>query len=298
MNSMKLKLSAIAVLMAIASSANAASAAGHDGGLILSKTLSETSNDVVITPLKTEPIAAVGDDHFPGKNSGLKFTKTLSDADEELNLSAETPDPLESFNRPMFKINYNLDHAIFSPVAKAYEVVTPSLVRRGVGNFFSNMGDAVTVVNDVLQGNPKQAIHDAGRVVFNTTFGLLGLFDWASMNGMTKHSEDFGQTLAVWGVGSGPYIVIPFIGPMTIRDSGGKIVDSLAFSPKMNADGALEPIYNAGDVTQRNRALLLDGINTRANYLKAGEIADEMSIDPYIFQREAYIIWREKAIKE
>jgi phospholipid-binding lipoprotein MlaA len=134
-------------------------------------------------------------------------------------------DPWEKFNRKMFKFNDTVDHYALKPVATSYKKVTPTWFRTGVGNFFLNVEQPITVVNQLLQGKPKQSGLDACRFVVNTVFGVGGLFDVAGRVGLPADSEDFGQTLAVWGVPSGPFIVLPLLGPSTVRDGPAKVVD-------------------------------------------------------------------------
>ena len=134
-------------------------------------------------------------------------------------------DPFERFNRSSFAFNDALDRAVAKPVAKAYKKVTPRVVRTGVSNFVSNLGTITTVVNDVLQGKMKQAGHDSGRFLLNSTLGLGGLFDPASAAGLERNNEDFGQTLGKWGVKSGPYLMLPLLGPSTVRDTVARLPD-------------------------------------------------------------------------
>src|SRR6185436_5004670 len=136
-------------------------------------------------------------------------------------------DPWEGFNRASYKFNDTLDRAIAKPVAKGYKKVTPRVVRTGVSNFFSNLGTLTTIANDVLQGKMKQAGHDSGRFLLNSTLGLAGLFDPASAAGMEHNDEDFGQTLGKWGVKSGPYLMLPILGPSTVRDTFERLPDRL-----------------------------------------------------------------------
>lgn len=136
---------------------------------------------------------------------------------------ASTPrnpdDPLEGYNRAMFTFNEKVDKAVLKPVAEAYDYVTPKPVKIGVGNFFSNLADPWIGLNNLLQGKPAEALSDWMRFMVNTVFGFAGLLDIASEAQLPKHDEDFGQTLAVWGVGEGPYFVVPFFGPRTVRDA-------------------------------------------------------------------------------
>ncbi|HHJ19914.1 MAG TPA: VacJ family lipoprotein, partial [Gammaproteobacteria bacterium] len=134
-------------------------------------------------------------------------------------------DPWEGYNRAIFKFNDKLDQIVLKPVAKGYQKVTPDIVETGVSNFFSNLFDVGVSLNNLLQGKPRRAGSDLMRFVMNSTFGIAGLFDVASSAGLEKHNEDFGQTLATWGVPSGPYFMLPFLGPSTIRDTGALSVD-------------------------------------------------------------------------
>ena len=187
-------------------------------------------------------------------------------------------DPLEGLNRGIYKFNDTVDKAALKPIAGAYKAVIPSTIRSGVNNFFSNLGDVVTVINDLLQGKFSKAMDDAGRVAINTTFGIGGIFDWASMDGIEKRNEDFGQTLAYWGWQDSSYLVLPFLGPSTLRDTGGLIVDSDFF----------DPIYYVRDARDRNQLLLTKFIDKRSQYLPGSDLLDEAALDPYVFMRDAY----------
>eukprot|EP00906_Rhabdomonas_costata_P015481 RCo022246 len=154
-------------------------------------------------------------------------------------------DPYEGFNRAMFATNEVIDKAV-KPVAQAYDAGVPLPVKAGVGNFFGNVGDLWTGVNSALQGKGGNAGNDFGRLLVNSTVGIFGLFDVASELGMEKHDEDFGQTLAVWGVGDGGYLYWPIIGPRTLRDTGGFIVDT-------NVD----PVWHIDPIPVRNSAVAL-----------------------------------------
>lgn len=197
-------------------------------------------------------------------------------------------DPLEGLNRGIYKFNDTVDKAALKPVAGAYKAVVPTPIRSGVNNFFSNLGDVVTVINDLLQGKLSKAMDDAGRVAINSTFGIAGLVDWASMDGIEKRHEDFGQTLAYWGWKDSSYLVLPFLGPSTLRDTGGLIVDSAFF----------DPIGYVDEPTARNRALLLKFIDKRSTYLPGSDLLDEAALDPYVFMRDAYMQRRENQIQD
>jgi len=134
-------------------------------------------------------------------------------------------DPWERYNRGIFKFNNALDKAVVKPVARGYQKITPDFVEARVSSFFSNLGEITNSLNNLLQGNIIKSGSDLSRFALNSTFGVVGLFDVASQAGLEKHNEDFGQTLGVWGVGSGPYFMLPFLGPSTVRDSGGLVLD-------------------------------------------------------------------------
>ncbi len=197
-------------------------------------------------------------------------------------------DPLEGLNRGIYKFNDVADKAVFKPVAGAYKAVTPTPVRTGVNNFFSNLNTFVTTINQVLQFKFSKAAESAGRFVVNSTVGILGFIDVASKDGIKKHDEDFGQTLAHWGMGDGPYLVLPFLGPSTFRDTGGLVVDSLAFNPI----GYVE--------NPRSRNVLIGSkfIDKRAELLPGSDLLDEAALDPYAFMRDAYFQRRKHQISD
>lgn len=186
-------------------------------------------------------------------------------------------DPLENFNRSVYRFNEQTDRYVLKPVAKAYQAVVPKPVRKGVSNFFSNLHDPAVMLNNLLQGKPKQAVSDLGRVLVNSTIGIAGLFDVATKMGMEKHNEDFGQTLAVWGVGEGPYLVLPFFGPSNLRDGAALPVDWETYPPN-----------HMEEQSTRNKLLVVEVVDKRAQYLDAGDILEQAAgQDPYIFVREA-----------
>jgi phospholipid-binding lipoprotein MlaA len=195
-------------------------------------------------------------------------------------------DPLEGFNRGIYKFNDTVDKAAVKPVAGAYKAVIPGTLRTGVDNFFSNLGTVATIINDLLQLKFDKAMTDSGRFVINTTFGIAGLFDLASMDGIEKRNEDFGQTLAHWGWEDSTYIVLPFLGPSTLRDTGGLIVD-----------GAwLDPLYSVDHVPTRNSMIATKFIDKRSQFLPASDLLDEAALDPYAFMRDAYLQRRKNHI--
>ena len=188
-------------------------------------------------------------------------------------------DPFEKINRPIFAFNDATDRWVLTPVAKGYRFVLPGFVRTGISNFFSNLDDVWVSVNDVLQGKFQAGAEDFTRVIFNSTFGIGGLFDFASPAGLPKHNEDFGQTLGAWGVGSGPYLVIPFLGPSTVRDGFGLILD-------YNAD----IVYWAADsVPVRNSLYATRALSNRAKLLDATSLLEQAALDRYAFVRDAWL---------
>lgn len=195
-------------------------------------------------------------------------------------------DPWESFNRSIYSFNDTFDKAIARPVAEAYQFVLPDFIETGISNFFSNIGDVVVIVNDLLQFKFQQAGQDFSRLVFNTTFGLLGFIDVASEMDLPKHDEDFGQTLATWGVGDGAYLVLPFLGPSTVRDTAGLGVDLFY----------LDPVIFTEDDEVRWGMIALRAVDKRADLLEATRIMEKSGIDPYVFMRNAYFQVRENQI--
>ena len=192
-------------------------------------------------------------------------------------------DPFESFNRSMFAFNENVDKYAMKPVAKAYNFIMPNAASKAVSNFFSNVDDIVVFFNEILQFKFAAATATSARFVFNSSFGLLGLIDVASDMDLPKHNEDFGQTLAVWGVGSGPYLVLPFLGPLTVRDTAGLAVDWTYF----------DPIFRRQTLTESLVTLTIKYIDIRAGLIKASNILDETVPDKYAFIRDAWMLRRE-----
>jgi len=195
-------------------------------------------------------------------------------------------DPLEPFNRAMFTFNDTLDDAVMKPVAKTYRAVLPGVVRTGVSNFFSNIEDVWISVNQVLQGKFQRGLEDFSRFLFNSTFGIGGLFDLASdLVGLPKNSEDFGQTLAWWGVGGGAYLVLPILGPSTVRDGLGFLVDT-----------EVDPVWRINDVSVRNTAVVIRFTGRRAELLDATSVLEQAALDKYGFVREAWLQRRRNLI--
>ncbi len=184
-------------------------------------------------------------------------------------------DPLEKFNRSMFALNDGFDQILLRPVAQVYHILMPDIAERGVGNFFANLYDANAAFNAVLQGRFEGAAQSGGRFLVNSTVGFLGLIDVATPIGIRPYRTDFGHTLALWGVESGPYLMVPFFGPRTVRSGIGTIVDVYA-----------APTAFIDDVRLRNTLYGLELIDGRARLLRAEEL---MSGDRYIFVRDAYL---------
>ncbi len=190
--------------------------------------------------------------------------------------STDPRDPWEGFNRSIFSFNDTAERWVLKPVAKGYTAVTPDPVERGVSNFFSNLLELRNVLNDVLQWKWGQAGNDFGRFLVNSTLGVAGIFDVARHLDLPKSDgEDFGQTLATWGVGSGPYLVLPFLGPSTIRDTVG-----------LPVDWAADPVSYIDHVPTRNSVRALDFIDRSTLLLEVGGL---VSGDKYIFYREGYL---------
>ena len=197
-------------------------------------------------------------------------------------------DPWESFNRSVFEFNEGLDAYVLKPVVAGYRFVLPEFVRDGIYNFFSNYSDIYTALYNLLQAKPGYAFNDFMRVVVNTTFGLGGLIDMATPGGLEKHKEDWGQTLGVWGVPAGPYVVLPFFGPSNVRDTFGTAAD-------LQSDYLFRLLP---DVALRNSLTGLRVVNARNTYYEAGDLLDGAAIDKYSFVRDAYIQRRQYQINE
>lgn len=194
-------------------------------------------------------------------------------------------DPYESINRKMFAVNEIMDGYLVRPAAVAYDAATPLPVKAGVGNFFGNIGDFWGGVNNALQGKFTDAGSDLGRLVINMTLGIFGLFDVASEMGFEKHDEDFGQTLAVWGVGEGPYFFWPVIGPRSLRDTAG-----------WAADIYVDPVAGVEHAANRNSLMALRFVDIRSSLLPADKVVDEASLDKYAYLRDAYFQRRRNQI--
>ena len=194
-------------------------------------------------------------------------------------------DPFEGFNRAMFAVNEGLDKVAVKPVAQGYDAVTPLPVKVAVGNFFGNIWDTWTALNNLLQGKGGDALSDVGRVLINSTVGIGGVFDVAGEMGLTKHSEEFGQTLGKWGVGDGPYFYWPLIGPRTTRDTFGWMVDTY-----------YDPVWRVDNIPLRNSLVSLRYVDLRASVLPTDKVIEEAAFDKYTYIRDAYLQHRRNEI--
>ena len=200
--------------------------------------------------------------------------------------SGDPRDPLEGLNRGIYSFNEGLDKVLFDPVSNIYKTLTPDFVDKGVTNFFSNLGEISTIANDILQLKIDQALSDATRFIFNSTIGIGGFFDISSSVDLPKHDEDFGQTLGYWGVGPGPYLMAPFFGPTTLRDSTTLVVDA----------GLLNPVFYIENTALKAGLLTLNYIDFKADLLSAKNILEEAALDKYEFVKNAYFEKRESQI--
>lgn len=194
-------------------------------------------------------------------------------------------DPWEGFNRKVFAFNESVDEAVLRPVAEAYRNHVPRLVRTGVSNFLGNLGDLWSAANHFLQGKGQSGLEQTMRFLTNTLFGLGGLLDPATEMGLKRHSEDFGQTLGRWGLGPGPYLVLPLLGPSSLRDGIGRVPDMAASPSNLLDDGKA----NAG-------LALLGAVDARAALLGVTGLADQVALDKYSFFRQAYLARRLDAV--
>jgi phospholipid-binding lipoprotein MlaA len=188
------------------------------------------------------------------------------------------PDPWESFNRKVFGFNEAIDRAAIQPVARTYRNNVPRPIQTGVSNFFGNLRDLWSGINSALQAKPGAAIENTGRFLINTTIGIYGVFDVATHLGLERHSEDFGQTLGRWGVPTGPYLVLPLLGPSNVRDGIGLIPDSRA-----------NLLNQVDDVSDRNTLWVSSLVDRRAQLLRITDEVDRMALDKYTFTRDAFL---------
>lgn len=202
-------------------------------------------------------------------------------------LDGDPRDPWERYNRSVFAFNEAADKAVIKPVASAYRTVLPEPARRGIANMFSNVGEVPNVLNNLLQGDFAGAGSDLLRFLINTTLGVFGLFDPASSMGLVRNEEDFGQTLAVWGVGPGPYFVLPLLGPSTLRDA-----------PALAVSFLLYPLHHVEDTGARNALITSRMISNRAAFLEREKILRDLSPDFYRELRGFYLNRREHLVRD
>ncbi|OCX19714.1 MlaA family lipoprotein [Pseudomonas graminis] len=198
--------------------------------------------------------------------------------------NAADEDPWEGVNRAIFRFNDTVDTYALKPIAQGYEFITPQFLEDGIHNMFKNVGEVTNFANDVLQAKPEAAGVDTARLIFNTTFGLLGFFDVGTKMGLQRSDEDFGQTLGHWGVASGPFVMLPLFGPSTVRDAFAKYPDTYT-----------QPWRYIDHVPTRNTALGVSLVDTRASLLSAEKLING---DKYIFIRNAYLQNREFKVKD
>jgi phospholipid-binding lipoprotein MlaA len=196
-------------------------------------------------------------------------------------------DPLEHLNRSIYQFNSDFDTVILRPVAEGYQKYVPRPVNDSVSNFFGNLDDFITLINDLLQFKFAQAAADSSRLFWNTTIGVLGLFDVASHMDLPKHNEDFGQTFGYWGIDPGPYLVLPFLGPSNLRDGAGLLT---------SANWRIHPLYWIDDDSLFWSAVALRGVDLRAGLLRTTRVLDQVAVDEYVFVREAYLQQRQNLI--
>jgi phospholipid-binding lipoprotein MlaA len=231
---------------------------------------------------------------FPQTNCLAQIEKPI-DKSEQQEQDIEIWDPLEPVNRGIFWFNDKLDTALFEPLAKGYDYITPEPVQSGVKNFFRNLNYPIFLLSDLTQLKFDQAASDSGRFLINSTIGLLGLFDVASNFGLEYHPEDLGTALAYYGVPSGPYLVLPLLGPTNLRDFTGSIVDSLVSPTAVISYTGLkdeEKLWLIGGINSLNL------INTRSNMIENIDSAKEASLDYYLFTQSAYEQYRQGVIED
>ncbi|MDM8564786.1 VacJ family lipoprotein [Candidatus Halobeggiatoa sp. HSG11] len=200
----------------------------------------------------------------------------------------ENSDPFEKINRNIYAFNKTVDKAVLKPISKGYKAITPEPINESITNFFGNLGDITIIANDLLQFKFKQAASDSGRFLLNSTFGLLGFIDLASKFDIPKHNEDFGQTLGYWGVNSGPYVVLPFLGPSSGRDAVGLGID-IFLNPRFYYTG--KPMGMTSTHASWSSELV-NKIDLRADLLGAEKALEKAAMDEYAYLRNAYLARR------
>lgn len=205
----------------------------------------------------------------------------------EIEEVAEDSDPFESFNRKVYKFNSAVDRAVLKPLARGYDKLLPDAVQRRIGNFFRNLAEPTVAINNLLQGKVPDAFAATARFLANSTLGVGGLFDVAAKAGVPRQQEDFGQTLAVWGAEPGPYLVLPFLGPRTVRDSFGLV-----------ADWYTDPVTYIDNEPVRYGLRGMYLVDTRWQLMDASRVLEQATDDEYLFVREAYLQRRNNLIRD
>ena len=222
---------------------------------------------------------------LPVKLAGLLFV-TLLLSSCAVGRATNPQDPFETLNRKTFAFNQKVDRIVYRPIANLYNTITPDFIDRGVTNFFQNLGQVGTIGNDILQADLEFTLLDTARLFINTTVGVLGLFDPASHIGLPLHYQDFGLTLAKWGVKNSPYFVVPFLGPSTLRDTAG-----------LPPDYYMSPLTYVKPDSACYGLVALDRIDRRADLLSADKLLTQ-AFDPYVFLRNAYLQKRKQRIRK
>ncbi len=199
--------------------------------------------------------------------------------------TAAPGDPIEPINRGIYSFNSTFDHYLFKPIAKGYDFVVPGPIKTGVTNVFQNVSDVQSLVSDALQLKGAKFGDDLGRVMLNTTFGIAGIFDLATPMGIERGNEDIGQTLGYWGIGAGPYLVIPFLGPSSLRDAVGRY-----------GDAQINPVSFVSSVPVRNSLTGLSVVDSRVGLFPAEDLLNQAALDKYTFLRSAYLQRRQSLV--
>lgn len=199
--------------------------------------------------------------------------------------TAAPGDPIEPINRGIYSFNSTFDHYLFKPIAKGYDFVVPGPIKTGVTNVFQNVSDVQSLVSDALQLKGAKFGDDLGRVMLNTTFGIAGIFDLATPMGIERGDEDIGQTLGYWGIGAGPYLVIPFLGPSSLRDAVGRY-----------GDAQINPVSFVSSVPVRNSLTGLSVVDARVGLFPAEDLLNQAALDKYTFLRSAYLQRRQSLV--
>lgn len=287
-----LRLAGVALALSLAGCASVSGTSGGDaagtGAAAGKEAASSAASASAATSAATDAATSAAGDAL--KSAGVPTDLSVDNVTGGVKLSHLTTydpkDPLQAYNRVMFAFNERADQYALKPVAKAYRFITPKPVQFVVGNFFSNLGDLWTGFNNLLQGKGKAAASDTARFFVNSTLGFLGFADVATEMGLEKHNEDFGQTLGWWGVPSGPYFVIPLLGPSTIRDAASRLVDIYG-QPYMWQDGHDALKWSLWTV---------DKVHTRASLLDAEGALNDAALDKYTLMRDGWLARRRNQV--